>query len=328
MIRFLANVLEQMDLALDQLAVNDINYKRFTLMLVDNVVELTLHQYATDKSFENERRRFLPEKYPAKLVAAAMKQNFEDKAKLAAETGFISGIIKDSIIILHSFRNEVYHRGITHESILPAISLFYFQNACDILQSYQSIGYSWRIGDDIPYRARKYLGVDPFLKFTELFPLACTRLREVSGGFELNLPKTLADHVESTVEGTDHNIQFLADDSPSTMTREQVIDSQAWSFAFTEEGKAFARENRCPAKTVGAYAEWIKENYDWKQRKDPIPGWKRRLNSLQREADPHRALQMYKNFMDQTEELRNILSKSAMLLDQHIQEEIDRRRGK
>jgi hypothetical protein len=47
MLKVLVNVLEQMDLALDQLAVNDVNYKRFTLMLVDNVVELTLHQSRT-----------------------------------------------------------------------------------------------------------------------------------------------------------------------------------------------------------------------------------------------------------------------------------------
>jgi hypothetical protein len=43
-----------MDLALDQLAVNDINYKRFTLMLVDNVVEITLHQHASDNIAEGD----------------------------------------------------------------------------------------------------------------------------------------------------------------------------------------------------------------------------------------------------------------------------------
>jgi hypothetical protein len=145
----------------------------------------------------------------------------------------------------------------------------------------------------------------------------------------LNLPKTLADHVESMVEEADHNIQFLANDSPNQMTREQVIvDSQAWAFAFTEKAKIFARENKCAAKTVGAYVQWIKDNYGWKDRKDPIPSWKRRLNSLQRETDPHKALLQYKNFMDQTEAMRNILSKSAMQLDQHIQEQIDIARGK
>jgi hypothetical protein len=330
MTQFLANVLEQMDLALDQLAVNDANYKRFTLMLVDNVVELTLHQYASDKSSANERwGPLLKPKYPPKLVAAAMGQNFDDKAKLAAETGLISKIVKDTIVILHSFRNEVYHRGIAHENILPAISLFYFQNACDILGQYKPSVYSWGTRNSIPHRAKKYLGANPFMKLPELFSLACKRLHEVSEGLELNLPKTLADHVESMVEEADHNIQFLADDGPNQMTREQVIvDSQTWDFAFTEKAKAFARENKCNAKTIEAYVQWIKDNYDWKDRRDTIPSWKRRLNSLQRETDPHKALLLYKNFMDQTEVMRNILSKSAVQLDQHIQGQIDIARGK
>jgi hypothetical protein len=190
MTQFLANVIEQMDLALDQLAVNDVNYKRFTLMLVDNVVELTLHQYASDKSSANEMwAGMLKPKYPPKLVAAAMGQNFDDKAKLAVKTDLISKTVKDTIVILHSFRNEVYHRGIAHENILPAISLFYFQNACDILEQYKPSVYSWGGRNTIPHRAKKYLGANPFVKLPELFALACKRLREVSEGLELNLPK-------------------------------------------------------------------------------------------------------------------------------------------
>ena len=96
MTQFLANVLEQMDLALDQLAVNDVNYKRFTLMLVDNVVELTLHQHASDKSSENKMLRGIRElKHPPKLVQDAMGQDFEAKTKLAKYTGLISEELKD-----------------------------------------------------------------------------------------------------------------------------------------------------------------------------------------------------------------------------------------
>jgi hypothetical protein len=50
----MADHIDQLDLALDQLAVGDRNFDRFALMLVDNVVELTLHQFAQDKA--NEKR--------------------------------------------------------------------------------------------------------------------------------------------------------------------------------------------------------------------------------------------------------------------------------
>jgi hypothetical protein len=54
MIQFLADQLDQLDqldrldLALDQLALKDCNFDRFAPILIDNAVELTLHQHAQD----------------------------------------------------------------------------------------------------------------------------------------------------------------------------------------------------------------------------------------------------------------------------------------
>lgn len=45
MIQFLSDNIDQLDLALDQLVIADRNYDRFAFMLVDNVVELTLHRF-------------------------------------------------------------------------------------------------------------------------------------------------------------------------------------------------------------------------------------------------------------------------------------------
>lgn len=53
MMQFLADQIDQLDLALDQLAMKDRNFDRFALMLVDNTVELTLHQYAKDCDLDN-----------------------------------------------------------------------------------------------------------------------------------------------------------------------------------------------------------------------------------------------------------------------------------
>jgi hypothetical protein len=49
MLRFLADNIEQVDLALEHVAKGDANNARFGLMLLDNVVEITLHQIAKDK---------------------------------------------------------------------------------------------------------------------------------------------------------------------------------------------------------------------------------------------------------------------------------------
>ena len=49
MIQFLADNVDQLDLALDQLAMKDRNFDRFAILLIDNIVELTLDKYAQDK---------------------------------------------------------------------------------------------------------------------------------------------------------------------------------------------------------------------------------------------------------------------------------------
>jgi hypothetical protein len=49
MLLFLATVLEQLDLAFEHVSKRDIHNARFGLMLVDNAVELVLHQIAKDK---------------------------------------------------------------------------------------------------------------------------------------------------------------------------------------------------------------------------------------------------------------------------------------
>lgn len=54
MLQFIADQIDQLDLALDQLAVRDRNFDRFAMMLIDNMVELTLHKHAREKATENE----------------------------------------------------------------------------------------------------------------------------------------------------------------------------------------------------------------------------------------------------------------------------------
>lgn len=329
MVKFIANVIDQMDLALDNLALEDVNYQRFSLMLVDNAIELTLHKFAEDKNNENKMWVLLKEaKHDPKIVTAALDQHFESKVKLAKVSGLISQTICDSIVILHSFRNQVYHQGLQHESILPAISLFYFRVSCDVLAAYQPNSWSWGSGQKIPYRAKKYLGNNPFQKARELCKSAFLRLKEVSEAIELSLVEDLCQHMEETIEYVDKMVEFLCSGDPKKKTRDEVIvDCQSWPFAFTDEGKEFARNNGSPAKTVAEHVEWIAKTYPWAHKKDPIPSWRKRLLSLQKETDEHKALKKYKDFMDQTETIREQIDEAALQLDRHIEEQIDMARG-
>lgn len=140
MIQFLADNIDQLDLTLDQLAIADRNFDRFALVLIDNVVELTLHKFAQDKSSENKMWGDHDNtKHDPKVIKNALGQNFDAKAKAASKLGLINEALCESILNLHSFRNTTYHKGLRHERILHSLAIFYFRNTCNLLKAYEPV---------------------------------------------------------------------------------------------------------------------------------------------------------------------------------------------
>lgn len=330
MIQFLSDNIDQLDLALDQLAIGDRNFDRFALMLVDNVVELTLHRFIQDKAGENELwGRISEPKHDPKTIEKALGQNFDNKAKGARKLGLLDDVHCESVLNLHAFRNTSYHKGLRHEGILHSLAIFYFRNACDLLSNYEPHGWSWSSNDKISYRARKYLGEPRFGAHREVYLAAYKRLDQVAASMDCSLVQDLATDMESTIELMDDAISFLANDGPEKKSRDAVIiDAQAWPFAFTDEAKEFAKARGCPAKTVAGFVEWIALNYEWPDRTDTIPRWRARFASLGEEADEHKALKRYCDFIKQTEDIRSQITESAAQLDGYIQQQIDIARGK
>lgn len=326
MIQFLADNIDQMDLALDQLAVRDRNFDRFALMLIDNVVELTLHKHALDKGTENKMLRTIekPRNDP-KVVASALGQQFESKVKLARMTGMLSQEVAETVLYLHSFRNTVYHKGMRHEGILHSLALFYFKNACLTLAAYSPLWWSSSSRDQISHRAMKYLGKPGILNGRELMKAACDRLSEVGESMGDALIPDLHSDMEKTIDAVDEQIKFLTDNSPTHCSRKEVvIDAQAWPLAFTDEGKAFFVKHKRPEHSVAGIVEWLGANYALQVKSDPIPSWRSRLVSIAKEKDAHIALKKYCDFIKQTEDIRGKIDESAAQLDAHIQSEIDR----
>lgn len=330
MIQFLADNIDQLDLALDQLAVGDRNFDRFVLMLIDNVVEIALHRYIQDKASENKLwARIDKPKHDPKIIEQGLRQDFDNKVKAATKLGLVDAQMCQSILNLHSYRNTAYHRGLRHEGILHSLVIFYFRNACSLLGAYKPRGWSWSSSDRISHRAMKYLGNLEFGDHSKAFDLVFDRLDQVAKSMTEDLVGDLSGDFLQTVDSTDESINFLLVNGGQNTTRNQiVIDAQAWPFAFTEEAKVFAKANGFQAKTVGSFVDWIALNYPWQVKSDPIPGWRVRQARLAKEKDYHLALKKYCDFMRQTETLRSQINESAAQLDAHIEHLIDVARGK
>jgi len=157
MLGFLANVIEQLDVALEHLTKCDANNARFGLMLTDNIVELMLHQIAKDKKNELKMFSYMREEFKhTAALEKALGRPFESKVKFAKVLGTFLDEIAESISILHSLRNEVYHVGVQHEAVLPTLAIFYFKIACDFLRNYSPQGLGWGSNQRLPERAKKF----------------------------------------------------------------------------------------------------------------------------------------------------------------------------
>ena len=180
MLRFLASNLDQLDLACEHVSQGDANNARFGLMLIDNVVEITLHQIAKDT--ENELgwfyRRDEPYAHAADLEDA-LGRDFGPKVRFAQKIGKLEPEVSETLNVFHTFRNEVYHIGLQHEAILPTITKFYFHLGCDFLGSYSPRSISFSPGMALPQRAEKYFHGGRFFNnaITD-YQTACGILRE------------------------------------------------------------------------------------------------------------------------------------------------------
>ncbi|MFM7008490.1 MAG: hypothetical protein ACKO0Z_04045 [Betaproteobacteria bacterium] len=330
MLQFVADQIDQLDLALDQLAVRDRNFDRFAMMLIDNVIELTLHRHAREKASENEMwRHNSTSKTDLKIVTAALGQSFEAKVRLARATSMIPVEVAESIQYLHAFRNTIYHQGRRHEGILHSLAIFYLQNACSVLEGFKPMWWSTSSRDKISHRAIKYLGAPKLFDHREAMQSACTRLRQVATSLGQTMIADLHNDMSKTIERVDKMIDFLATDAPQTTSRRQaIIWAQAWPFAFTDEGKQWAKSNGCSTSSVGDYVDWLATKYPWPVRTDPVTSWQRRLDSLKLEKELNAALKKYCDFMRQTEDFRSKIDESASQLEAYIQQQIDIARGK
>jgi hypothetical protein len=103
MLLYLANILDQLDLALDHLKKGDPNNARFALMLTDNVVELVLHQIAKDMNNNIRQFAHLRETFTQNAaLEKALGRAFDDKVKFARPSGF-SFIFLNTTILEHNY---------------------------------------------------------------------------------------------------------------------------------------------------------------------------------------------------------------------------------
>jgi len=328
MLAFLANNIEQLDLALEHVSKGDVNNARFGLMLADNAVEITLHQMALDQKALLKNYVHLRENFShGAALEAALGRDFAAKLSLAHLLNRVSAAEKESLRKLHAVRNEVYHIGIGHEETLPGLARFYFSLACGVLGRYEPPWVTWDSRQKMPERAAKYLTTSSSLKAD--YARACVRLSAACNFDKGDLIQLLATRMTDVVDQCDSSLDFIADVRPQKIAREHLLgDLQAWHLIFSKPSnpavRQFARKHNFAAKTANEALDFFARNYPFPVRGDPIGSWRQRGERLRRATDPHKALKWYSDFMSETAEVRALLEEDHRQADLYVDGQIER----
>ncbi|MEY9562256.1 hypothetical protein [Sinorhizobium fredii] len=322
MLKFLASVLDQMDLALEHIQKGGVHDARFGLMLTDNALELAIHELAKTKHAELETWRYREEKYAyRKELDEAMGRVFEAKLKFAKLESLVTEEQARTITKMHNFRNELYHVGLQYEPILPALSRFYFSVACGILGGYPIRNFFYNFSIQLPERTKKYFTSRGKYSPAEMedFPRACRLLDAASGHKKSETIRALADHMEEIITESDTCLDILARGVYESQTRDQAtIECQTWPLSFSEQGRKFARENGFSGRTMHELLEWLGTHYPLRFKEDPIPSWQKQVTRLRSKGNPHTALENYVAFMNLTAQLREAFYQGAAAAEEAI----------
>ncbi|HGM6719709.1 hypothetical protein [Stenotrophomonas maltophilia] len=308
--------IDQLDLALDQLALRDANFDRFAILLVDNVVELTLHRYAVDqKATFNPWDKSGQSQINPKVLGDALGQKFDAKVALASQTGLLSQPMSQSINWLHTFRNTSYHSGLRHEGILNSLANLYLRICCDLLAEYKPR--FWSSGSEkMSHRAAKYLGSTEVTVSAWItknpFDEAWARLKSVALSMNCSLIADLARDMGATIQSVDdqinHGVAYKVSHLESHPRDVVVTEAQFMALAYSKKGVEYAKENGYAGTGGPSLQTWFRQNYKLQISTDPIPKWRRRLGKLEKEKDEHAGLNQYCNFIQQTHSIRDDIS--------------------
>ena len=300
--RFVLTIVEQLDRAARKLKTDHPINNRLALILVDNATELMLHRQCTNRleldSFagriwkayqaigkgESAGDRFeSSEKLRQVIMTAKQRANakskfLDDKLKVLGDMGDLTATEKRFISVAHSYRNELYHIGLSHEDIIRAISGRYFLLCCDLFVRIGNEGFfgpSFSSNDEYTDVAKHYLQSRDgrVLPFDVDKGALAEKLRGALPDRIPDLPKTLGASARKSIGALMDDFAFLTRDNPFRFDADKMLEVAQWQRDLTE---ALESEN--------VDGLWIDPNYresfyrvaatleaNWQQRHALIP---------------------------------------------------------
>jgi hypothetical protein len=139
--RFATLIVEQLDRAAMELAVDHPLNARIALILIDNAAELIIHRRCRD--LVRADRKLARPTLTAQRRRSILGHAFGEKIKFLEQMAALSGGERHFISELHTHRNTLYHVGLRHDDIIRPLAVAYFRLACALLPRLDNKSLGW-----------------------------------------------------------------------------------------------------------------------------------------------------------------------------------------
>lgn len=323
--------IEQLDLSARQLLPNTPSFDRFSLILSDNIIELMLYEkcreaFLHDKGWHSYGNWWGGEgRYSPAFQADILGQHFERRPKFCRTLGVISEEELEFILILHSYRNEVYHVGIRHNDVLHALAWQYHEFACDLFARICPIYRIWRVGEKLSDAVKTHLPGGPESASTEE---AAVSLKGLKPSLPAPFSELISSAILERVEEFAGWLWYIADEDEGKEER-ALRDAQFHVHMYGKSSQY--TDELSKIQDVAEYTAFVsKVREEWRPEytKNPTHRFETRAKALRSESNPLIAVKKFQKLCDDLEPIANVIGEVATIKDNYEQMEMDIRRGK
>jgi hypothetical protein len=321
--------IEQLDLAAQQLDKRNPSYARFAIILIDNVIELITHSICSDEITNDDLWiRLGDPKLSSKQRQDALGQRFDRKIAFCRSRNRISNDEAEAIHICHRYRNELYHAGLKYKNVVWDIADFYYQVAVSVLEKRYSPRY-WSSASVISPAVERHAGMKGKLIAPEMKAVA-ESLRSIKPATEYSLRESLSEAALERIEETQSALDFLVSDGTEHHDEKQTLRGvQFENWMRSDDSLVLAVRDRLkrPDQLVAART-FLEMVWTPKYSDTPLPAFEKQAKSIHTQKSELDGLKSFERFRSEFSFISELLEEAASSLDNYIQMEIDRLRGK
>lgn len=330
-----ALIFDHLDRAADEILAKNAICDRLALILIDNAVELIVHERCQTLIMFDRPSWMGPPKYSSRQRSNALSQDLDKKISFLENAGEIRNELAIFAKSAHELRNVSFHAGIKNEEILHAVACTFFDVACEIFEKLGTgLGFIQLTSDrhKLGERFFNYLAIndlhEPVFHGPDRKKISA-HLKSKVGMEIFDLQDTLSRQLNKEISRIESDLDFIEKNSPNKPSREEAIEDSQFYYEIDRRSNALPLPHT--PEYEDAYKKMISEaRKNWRPKFINIPfsSWKKKAELLKSGKDPLLSIEKFLNFRREMRDIADAVSEMSFELDGWIQNQIDIARGK